>query len=68
MGSPDLVAGIARLHNGLALLKEIPATGLKVPEMPGGVKGLFNLAGLWTPRGGGTAGSRGGFDCPRRRG
>ena len=44
-----LVTGAILLHNGLALLKDVPATGLIVPEMSGAVLGLFILAGLWTP-------------------
>jgi putative oxidoreductase len=44
-----LVTGIALLHNGLALPREMPANGLIVPEMSGAVLGLFILAGLWTP-------------------
>jgi putative oxidoreductase len=44
-----LVTGIALLHNGVALLREMPATERIVPEVSGAVLGLLILAGLWTP-------------------
>jgi putative oxidoreductase len=44
-----LVTGVALSHNGLASLREMPATTPIVPEVAGAVLGLFILAGLWTP-------------------
>jgi putative oxidoreductase len=44
-----LVAGTALLLNGLTSLREMPGTGILVPEIAGALLGLLMLAGLWTP-------------------
>jgi putative oxidoreductase len=44
-----LFTGIALLYDGLAFLRNVPGTGLIIPEMAGAVLGVLLLAGLWTP-------------------
>lgn len=43
------ITGVVLLHNGFALLKEVPGTDVIIPEAAGAALGLFIMAGLWTP-------------------
>ena len=44
-----LVLGIVLVYHGVAPLIGVPAEGPVLPEIIGGVLGLFILAGFWTP-------------------
>jgi putative oxidoreductase len=48
-----LVLGVVLIYHGAALLGGVTAAEPVIPELIGGVLGLFILAGLWTPAAGG---------------